>query len=323
MNKLERVRTSPVALQQIEQALGSLLFPPPVGAEELENIIATKYGVTPSEVLVGCGSTELLYALCHVEKYRRTRIVTSTPTFTLYQKLAEVFDYDLSTVDLKEFAHDVIGIQEQLFDDSSILFIDSPHYITGLSLSVDIIKQITKMGNSLVVVDNVYGEYADNRIDNEIAGLIRENPNLLICRTFSKVHGLLGLRVGYVFGEASLILSIRKRLMPYSVNSLAQVAAMASMEDVKNIQRNIRLNKNAKLFAYQSLSALGIQFVPTESNALLIHLGSRAEDIVKQCKESSIQVRDQIKCGLNGYVQVHLIDVPTVSRFIALLQAVW
>lgn len=183
----------------------------------------------------------------------------------------------------------------------------------------DVVEVALQNPESIFVFDNVYGEYADVDVTSKISSLVKTTPNLLVCRTFSKVHELLGLRVGYGIGHRELIQQVKSRMLPYSVNTLAQVAATASLMDVENVRRNVLLNNKAKILVTEALERLGIGYVETESSTLLIKPGKATDCLKASLTERGIKYRNEEKCGLMGHIQIHLIDTVTIEPFLRIV----
>lgn len=312
--KYRRIRISPKAIAAIQEGLSTLYAPPQLEASALRDALARKYRLSPEQVVVGNGSTELMNILAQQQYVAGAELVISTPTFSLYPALGTLYGYRIKAIPLRNYTHDLRSIVDAITPQTSILFLDSPHYITGTALTTNEIETICQAApHAVVVIDNVYGEFQASVIDASIPALIATYHNMVICRTFSKAHALLGLRVGYTMGSLEIMASLQRHVMPYSVNALAQRAALASLEDEDNLQRNIRLNRAAKDLAYRKLEQLGLAWVPTESSTLLILAGLLASRIEESCGAKGIKVRGERKCALAGHLQTHLIDPVTIA----------
>jgi histidinol-phosphate aminotransferase len=215
-----RISTSPQAIAAIKEGISTIYPPPPLDASELRAAIAKKYGLSPEHVAVGNGSTELINILAQ-QRVTGSQLLISAPTFSLYPALGKLYNYTIEAIPLRNYTHDTQHIIKAITPETCILFLDSPHYITGTSLTMDEIKAICQAAHkAIVVLDNVYGEYQTNIIDGYIPTLIKTYKNVVICRTFSKIHALLGLRIGYMMGSPEIITAIQRYVMPYSVNAL-------------------------------------------------------------------------------------------------------
>lgn len=318
----DRIQVSRLALQAITDALETLFFPPVADAAPLRLALSEYYHVTEECIVVGNGSTEIMNALVLAQAdEQRDDILASSPTFSLYGILAKIHGLGLSIVPLKDYTHDIEALRTTANSSTRVIFLDSPHYTTGTTVTAtSIIDLAVVLPKTIVVLDNVYGEFQTNEMSEFMREAVRNNPNILVCRSFSKVHALLGLRVGYGIGHPALIAKIQSKIAPYSVNSIAQAAAVASLHDVENVRRNVELNEGAKLMSYALLDTLGVAYVPTQSSTLLINFGNRAGEAAELCRQRSVKCRDEKKCGIPGHIQVHLIDPETITPFLEMLR---
>lgn len=315
----DRVQTSPAALDAIKGGLDRLYDPPSIDAQALREAIAATYQLPVDCVVAGNGSTELMNILTKIKRGKDVEIIISSPSFVLYEHLAKLYDYCLKAIPLNGYHHDLQSMQQLVNSSTSIIFLDSPANITGSTITDnDFLALLNQTPSDTVVVyDNVYAEYQDASSDLLIRHLILErSAPVLICRSFSKAHCLFGLRIGYMLGRADLVEMIRNYIMPFSIGSLAQSAAIASLQDKANIIRNAELNREAREIACASLERLGIGYVPTQSNALLIDFGDKIASIESHLAALGIRVRGQSKCRIQGHLQVFLIDPPSIQPFI-------
>lgn len=234
-----RIAISRLALRAINKNLGTLFLPPIADAAPLRRALAQHYRVGEGSVVVGNGSTEIMNALVLTQVSKRTgEILASLPSFTLYSVLAKMHGLDLRAVPLKDYVHDIEGLRTAANSGTRVIFLDSPHYTTGKTISMASVVDIADaLPETVVVLDNVYGEFQADA--DEMSVFMREietgRQNFLVCRSFSKVHALLGLRVGYGIGHPALIGEIQSKIVPYSVNSVAQAAAVESLRDTENV----------------------------------------------------------------------------------------
>ncbi|HNS34135.1 MAG TPA: histidinol-phosphate transaminase [bacterium] len=314
-----RVKTSTAALDAIKGELDRLYDPPSIDAQALREAIAIRLQLSVDCVAVGNGSTELMNILAKVKKSSEGEIIVSSPSFVLYEHLAKLYNYRLKATPLKNYHHNLEEMRRQVGNNTRIIFLDSPANVTGCTITDnDFLSFLDDLPNDTVVVyDNVYAEYQDNGSDSLIRDLIlKHSAPVLICRSFSKAHCLFGLRIGYMLGRTDLVEMVRHCVMPFGVGSLAQCAAIASLQDDANVSRNVELNRKAREMACESLEKLHIAYVPTQSNALLINFGDKIESVESYLASRGIRVRGQSKCRITEHLQVFLIDPPSIQPFI-------
>lgn len=319
MQNSARVRTSPAALSCIKGELDRLFEPPSSDAQALREAIAVKLQLPVECIAVGNGSTELMNILAKVRQNKEGGIIISSPSFVLYEHLAKLYGYCLNTIPLDGYRHDLGKIRQSAGENTRIIFLDSPANVTGCVINdADFLAFLDDLpGNTIVVYDNVYAEYQDQRPDSLIRRLVLDgSSSVLVCRSFSKAHCLFGLRIGYIAGRTDLIETIRRYTMSFNLGSLAQCAAIASLQDEENINRNVSLNNQAKEMVCASLRNLGITYVPTQSNALLVNFGNEIKSVEFHLAQRGIRIRGQAKCRIPGHLQVFLIDPVSIQPFI-------
>ena len=319
MPKDERIKTSRAALSSIESRMNKLFEPPPPDTRTIREAIAAKFELAVDCVAVGNGSTELMNILAKIRYVKNAEVVASSPSFVLYEHLAKLYGYRFSTVPLSGYCHDLRRMCEVVGETTRLVFLDTPANITGRTIAdADFVELLEKLpADTIIVYDNVYAEYQDVSSDGFIRDLIvaRSAP-VVVCRSFSKAHALFGLRIGYMLGRADIMESVRRHMMPYGLNSLAQFAAIASIQDRENVERNVFLNNQAKQMVYESLNRLNVPYVPTQGSALLVNFGKEIEAIEVFLLEQGVRVRGHAKCGIPGHLQVFLIDPPSIRPFI-------
>ncbi|MCA9359480.1 aminotransferase class I/II-fold pyridoxal phosphate-dependent enzyme [Candidatus Kaiserbacteria bacterium] len=315
------MRISDHAVKAIMDNAVGLYLPPDPYCVELNDLLAKHYRVDHSSLVIGNGSTEVMDAVVQLAVAKGIcKILYTKPSFGLYKILADKYQLECLEVDMHSYGHDLANLNSAIKDDAAIVFVDSPHYVTGTSIKIEDVTEVSLQNpKSIFVLDNVYGEYAELDITSKISSLVATVPNLLVCRTFSKVHGLLGLRVGYGIGHCDLIQQVKSCMLPYSVNTLAQVAAMASLMDVENVRRNVLLNNKAKILVTEALERSGIGYVETEGSTLLIKPGKAMDCLKTSLTERGIKYRNEEKCGLMGHIQIHLIDAVTIGPFLRIV----
>jgi histidinol-phosphate aminotransferase len=261
--------------------------------------------------------------LAKTKQDREGEIIISSPSFVLYEQLAKLYGFRLNAVPLDGYRHDLGKIKQSAGVNTRIIFLDSPANVTGCTIDdADFLAFLGGLPEKTIVVyDNVYAEYQDRSSESLIRHLVLDNQSsVLVCRSFSKAHCLFGLRIGYMLGREDLIEPIRRHTMPFSLGSLAQCAALASLQDDENLGRNVSLNNRAKEMVCGSLRNLNISYVPTQSNALLVNFGDEIGPVESHLAGRGIRVRGQSKCGIPGHLQVFLIDPDSIQPFIEALE---
>lgn len=300
---------SPAVAPAIEAALRTAhRYPSPL-AEPLRERLAKLHGIGRDQVLVGNGSDELIYLLSLAYLAGGGHAVCADPPYRIDEISAYAVNGRLTRIPLRDWAHDLEGMASV---EADIAYVVNPHNPTGTTRSLsDIAEFVRRSPAALVVVDEAYIDFvADPGRQSAVALL--SDPRVAVLRTFSKIHGLAGLRVGYLMADPAVIDTLCKIRAPFSVGSLAQAAALATIADTEHAAR-VRAHT---LAGRERLTALltraGLECVPSEANFVLCRTateGPRSEQaLVEHLGRHGISVRPGTGLGLPGTVRV---SVPT------------
>ena len=274
---------SPLALDAMRKALDGLNLYPDGNAFYLKQKLAAKLGVEPSHLILGNGSNEIIEFVAHAlldnESGSAGNIIVSQYCFAIYPIVAKMFGANVITVPAKQYAHDLPAMVRAITPQTRIVFVANPNNPTGtLARREDIVQLVNDVPDDvLLVMDEAYIEFLDDAAD--LVPLIRlgTRKNLLLMRTFSKIYGLAGLRIGYGIGNPDFIAALEKIRQPFNVNSLAQTAALAALDDTEHV-RKTRANNFAGLeFFAHACRELKLEFVPSHANFVLVKVGDGAK----------------------------------------------
>lgn len=266
---------SPKALAALRAALDRQHLYPDGNAFYLKRRLAEKLGLTPAHLILGNGSNEVLELVGHAVIAPGTEVVVSQYCFAVYPIVTHLFGGSLVEVPARGLAHDLEAMRRAVTPRTRAVFVANPNNPTGtLAPADDVLELVHRLPPEvLLVLDEAYLEYLEQPLD--LLPLIRsgERPNLLLTRTFSKIHGLAGLRIGYGIGHPDFVAALEKIREPFNVNGLAQVAALAALDDAEHLERT-RANNTAGLRQLEAgCRALGLEFVPSAANFLLVRVG--------------------------------------------------
>jgi len=290
---------SPRALEAIKKALPHLHRYPDAAAYELRRALAIRYGVEPEEVVLGNGSNEVIDLLVKACVREGEEILMSEPSFLMYEKFAQAAGARVRKVPLKERRHHLEAIAELVGERTRLIFLDHPHNPTGSILTHQEVsswlKELPK--DLIVVIDEAYGEFI--REEGAVNPLsFKENqPPVVLLRTFSKAYGLAALRIGYGLMKRELADVLNTIRQPFNVNTLAQVAAKASLEDEDYLRRVKETVWRGLDYLSEALKELGLTPYPSQANFLLVDLGRRAQPIYEALLRRGIIVRSMEAYG--------------------------
>ena len=297
---------SPLGLRAAENALKKINLYPDGGSYYLKNKIAPELGVKPENLCFANGSNELILLSIHAfASDPGDEIAYGFPSFLIYRLIAQSYGIKVIETGLKNFTIDLEKLAGAVTENTRIIFLCNPNNPVGTMNTADEVETFLKRipPHVLVVMDEAYYEYADKKIFPDSVSYLRDKKNLLILRTFSKMYGLAGLRIGYAIGDESIISVLDKSRQPFNVNSVAQAAALAAFDDKQHVERSLKENKNGIAFIMGRLKQMNIEYVSTSTNFLLIKTGN-SKKIFDRFLQKGIIVRPMDAYGLRQYIRV-------------------
>lgn len=298
---------SPRALAALQDLLPRLHLYPDGSAFHLKKRLGEKLGLDPAHLILGNGSNEIIEFVGHALIRPGIETVVSQYCFAIYPIVTLLFGGKPLVVPADDYGHDPEAMLEAITPQTRAVFVANPNNPTGTLAPPEALLRLIREAppETLVVIDEAYIEYLDQPLD--LLPLVRsgEHPNLLLMRTFSKIYGLAGLRLGYGIGHPDLIAALEKVRQPFNANAAAQAAALAALEDEEHIRRSRELNRRGLAFWQEALSQRGIGFIPSVANFILVNVGNGAE-VFRQLQRRGIIVRPMGGYHLPGWVRISI-----------------
>ena len=263
---------SPLAVKALRKSLKQINLYPDDGCFALGQKLAAKLGVNEDQLIFGNGSVDVIEFITKTFVAHGDHVVIAEGAFIMYKIAAKMADASPSLIPLKNYVHDLEAMAAALTPQTKVVYIANPNNPTGTMLTEAQVKAfMQKVPESCVVVfDEAYSEYIDRPDFPDTIKLLKDWPNAIVLHTFSKIYGLAGVRVGYGVGSPELIAQIRKVRLPFNISLSGQAACLAALDDSKHLARSKKLNSEGKEFLYKQFQALGIAYVPSEGNFILI-----------------------------------------------------
>jgi len=265
---------SPLALKAIRDALADINRYPDGQCFYLRDALAQKLGIQLEEVLISNGSNEIIELTVRAFLRPGDEAIMAQPSFAVYPMIVQAAGGKNIIVPLKDFRHDLEVMASHITERTRIIFIANPNNPTGTintKSEMENFMQRVPQG-VLIVVDEAYHEYVTSPEYPQSLKYFREGRDILILRTFSKIYGLAGLRIGYGIAKEEILIEMNKVRQPFNVNSIAQRAALAALQDEEHIAASKRINKIGKRYLYEELEVMNLEYVPTEANFIYIIL---------------------------------------------------
>ncbi len=314
---------SPLALAAMEKALPQLHLYPDGNAYYLKQKLAQKLGVEPENLILGNGSNEVIELLGHALIQPGTDVIVSQYAFAVYTIVNHLFGGNLIPVPARDYGHDLPAMLKAITPQTRVVFVANPNNPTGtLAPRAHVLRLVNEAPpNVLIAVDEAYLEYLESPTD--LLSLVRrgEKSNLLLLRTFSKIYGLAGLRIGYGVGHPELIAALEKIREPFNVNTMAQVAALAALDDHEHIERSVHNNNVGLKYFEQALEEAKLKFVPSVGNFVLVQVRD-GQRVFTELQKLGIIVRPMGGYQLPEWIRISISTPAENSRCMAALNKV-
>jgi len=309
----------------VARAAANLHICPPRHPDDLEALIAGKHGVDPAEVVIGQGSTQIMDWVFRRQAAHGSRVVVTEPTFELYRQLAarHRLEYVAAPCRVDTLGHDAPSLARAIDDSTTLCVLDLPHTVSGSCADWAVVGHIldSLAGDSLLVLDMVYADFVQSDIPS-LPTLLALDPRIVVCRSFSKAHYLLGARVGYAVCHRDLAAELRSGRLPYAMSSLALAAAEAAVKDTCRLENAVSESLIARQRVVTALGRLGVTYAPPEGNFILMNLKENHAAVATALASAGQRFRDGRRWGLPGWIQIHLISVPQVEPILVVLDGV-
>ena len=315
---------SPRAVAAIRDALGNLHRYPDGSAFYLTRRLAERHGVTPEEIVVGNGSNEIIELAVRTFLRPRDEAVMADQAFVIYRMVTQAVGGIPRIVPLRDFTHDLEAIAEAVTPRTRLILLANPNNPTGTIFrraAWEAFLRAVRGRQLIVVADDAYADFvADREYPDTIVERGDGTVTVITLRTFSKLYGLAGLRIGYGVAPAAVIDAIARVRQPFNVNALAQVGALAALEDVEHVRRTLEVNRSGMAYLVAALRDLGLEQVPSAANFIMVRVGQGAR-VYQALLRRGVIVRPMEVYGFAEHVRV-TVGLPEENRrFIAALAA--
>ena len=311
---------SPKAVTAVKKALEGLNRYPDGSGFYLSQALAKHYQVDIPQIILGNGSNELIELAVRTFVQPGDEVVSADPSFVVYKMITQAAGGTNVVVPCKDLRHDLDAMAERITPKTKMVFIANPNNPTGtMNTKAEMDRFMGRVPDHVIVaVDEAYCEYVTHADYPDSLDYLRGGRNILALRTFSKIHGLAGLRIGYGVTTAEIAEMMNKVRQPFNTNSLAQIAALAALADRKHVEKSIANNNEGKQFLYQSFQRLGIAYTPTETNFIFFETALDGRELYSALLKQGVIIRPM--GGRNLRVTIGLPEEN--QRFVAELEKI-
>lgn len=298
---------SPKAIEAINQYVSQLNRYPDASTTNLRKAIGEHHSIDDDHIIVGNGADEIITLISETFLDAGDEVIVPSPSFSEYTFATHLMGAKVVKVPLTTtFEYDLNAITQAVTNKTKVIYLCSPNNPTGTYIDRRALEQFFMQlpDNLIVVYDSAYSHYVTEENYSEGIEYIKKGYPIIVLQTFSKVYGLAGIRVGYGMSSPDIINSIHKVREPFNVNALAQVAAIAALRDKAHVTKSQKKNEEGRQFLYNAFDKLGISYVDSMSNFILVDMGEEASAIYEQLFQKGIIVRNGSVFGLPHHMRI-------------------
>lgn len=297
---------SPKAIEAMRSSLGSVNLYPDSNGFALTRKLAEIHGVEPAEVILGAGSTDLIELAARTFLSPGDESIVSEASFHIYQIAVQESGAALVLLPTRGMAVDLTAIRQAVTPRTKIIYLANPNNPTGTLFTIAEFDYFLDClpAHVLVVLDEAYFDYVQQSDYSRSVKYVHEGRNVLVLRTFSKIHGLAGLRLGYGLGHRELIEALNRVRMPFNTSRPAQMAGIAALDDHEHIAKSAESNARELKYVAAELTLLDVRFTPSAANFLLIDTARDCEQDFLRLLQEGVIVRPMKLYGLPTSLRV-------------------
>jgi len=315
---------SPRALAALQAALNNIHRYPDASGTTLKYALAERFDVQPEQVMLGNGSDELIMLVCHALLGEGDEAVLAQGSFISYARRIQAQGAIARQVPLREMTHDLPAMVTAITPQTRLVFVCNPNNPTGTTVgAAELMRFLEQVPSDvLVIVDEAYREFVTRPDFPDLLPLVRAGQeNLLVLRTFAKIHGLAGLRLGYAFGNPDLIAYLERVRPVFNVNTLARIAGLAALDDAEHLERSLAHATASRTFLTTQLRAMGLTVIPGETNFVVVAVPDDTT-VAAALAQRGVLVTPLSGWGLPGWMRVSFGTHTENEMFVAALREI-
>jgi len=315
---------SPLAVKAMKEAVEDVGLYPDGNCFRLKLAVAKHCGVEPENLIFGNGSDDVIHMIGLTFLQPGDECIQSDVTFSQYEGVAVLNDSVYHLTPVKDFRYDVDAMSERINKNTKLIFIANPNNPTGTMVThTEVERLMSRMTErSILVLDEAYYEYVESPEYPRSIGWVKEGRNIIVLRTFSKVYGLAGLRVGYGVAKPDLVKYLERVREPFNVNSVAMAGAIASLQDPDQVARSTALNSSGKKYLYAEFERMGLKYSPSEANFIWVDVKKDSVQVFKELLKKGVIIRTGDIFGAPTHIRVTIGTEEQNVRFVKALSEV-
>ncbi len=285
---------SPKALKALGNSLSDIHRYPESNGKPLILSLSRKWRLKPSQVFLGNGSNEVIELLTRTLLVPGDEAVMADWTFSVYQRMVLASSAKPVVVPLKHFRHDLLSMSARITRRTKLVFICNPNNPTGTFVTKEAMDRLFDRipQRVVVVLDEAYGDYVTHRQFAKGIRYLKAGRNVVVLRTFSKIYGLAGLRLGYGLASSDLVSYLERVRQPFNTNLMAQRGGMAALLDEAHVQESLRINRLGRDYLYKIFDSMSVFYIPTQTNFILIQIKGGGRQVYEGLLKKGVIVRN-------------------------------
>ena len=297
---------SPRALEAARRCLDDIHIYPEGSGFYLCKALSAHFSVPEEQIILGNGSVEIIEIAAKALVGPGRNAVISEGAFAMFSIACKAMGAPVKEIPMRDRTHDLEAMEAAIDGDTRLVFVANPNNPTGTYVPLRLVERFLERvpPDVLVILDEAYKEFVESPDYGSAQPLMERFPNLMCLGTFSKLHGLAALRIGYGFAQPEVISFLHKVRSPFNTNSLAQMAAMAALEDREFAERYIALNRIEREFICRELQGMGLRITPTVTNFVLLDVPISGKDFFEKLLREGFIVRPMAGSGFPSSVRV-------------------
>ena len=315
---------SPLATQAIVESATQVHLYPDGNAYYLKEDLAQHIGISEDHLILGNGSNDVLQLIAEAYVAPEDEVIYAAGAFVVYSLVTKLCSATAVVVPMQKDTHDLTAMAAAITDKTKVIFVANPNNPTGTMVTADetaaFMEQVPD--DVLVVFDEAYYEYVSRSDYPQTLPYVLEGRNFVITRTFSKIYGLAGLRVGYGIAPPALVKTLNRVRQPFNCSLIGQAAARAALKDTDHVAKSQEHNNIGKTFLYNTFDDLGLRYRETEGNFIMLHVGQSGADVADALLRKGVIVRPIAGYGYPDAVRVTIGTQQENEKFITALRVV-
>jgi len=313
---------SPKALELINKRLKSVNVYPDQTSIELREALAQKVGIDKDCLIVGNGSDEIMQLAGATFLTAKEDVLISENTFSTYEFVTRIFDGNAIFVPQKDYKYDLQAFAKAITDRTKLIWLCNPNNPTGTMFSKKELDEfLAKIPKTvIVIIDEAYSEYVESKDYPDSLEYVKAGLNVIVLRTFSKLYGLAGLRIGYGIAKSDIIKYLNLTKLPFNVNRAASAGALAALEDKDFIKKSLKMNSDGKKYLYSELDKMKLDYLKTEANFIFIDVKRNCDKVFMEMMRKGVIVRPLSSFGFGEAIRVTIGSEEQNKKFVETLK---